>query len=184
VVIFGHFNPSTNSYLILINLATFYKWWWDVVMDWGLFSIYPHFDEGSLTFEGLFLRKYLMYPHMSWYYLGILIDLALRFLWVMSLAPETLTSMFVGPALGVFLGCMEIIRRSMWGHFRAENEHLKYVAKQSPGFLSVATASEKKHDMMLDKATNLENGYCPIEWNIEESQNLIHQSYETASIPS
>ncbi len=72
-----------------------------------------------------FLRTYLIYPSIWWYYLAIVADLVLRFMWVVVLMPG------VGPHLSLFLGTIEIVRRSMWGLFRVEREHLVRLLNQT-----------------------------------------------------
>ncbi len=41
---------------------------------------------------------------------------------------------YVGPVLSFFLGSMEILRRAMWGIFRVEYEHTKFMNKKVLGF--------------------------------------------------
>ena len=85
----------------------------------------------------IFLRSSLMFPSISLYYLCIILDLILRFLWVLSLLPSTtLPKEFVGYQLSFFLGSMEILRRCMWATLRVEYEHLKMLKKKTPGFLN------------------------------------------------
>ncbi len=135
VVLYGvGVNTSDSFYYFLIVLATLYKWWWDVFMDWGLFDTFM--KTGNLCVSGertrLFLRPSLLYRDPRLYYICIVLDLVLRFLWVLSLAPASLTSvMYVMPALSIFLGSIEIVRRSMWGVFRVEWEHLKVLQNGS-----------------------------------------------------
>lgn len=179
-------SSDDSGYVSLIVMTALYKWWWDIVMDWGLFDILPewcaplfpmatssieykkkqeqqqlaHAPNTSVAFSSnattksadatagllsspeeeedsscLLLRKNLMYPYVWIYYVCIVLDLILRFLWVVSLVPESIFGAFVGPQLSLFLGSMEIFRRAMWGCFRLEYEHLKHVQKGSPGFL-------------------------------------------------
>ncbi len=175
VVLIGIKKSTTSAnagYVFLIVLTALYKWWWDVVMDWGLFDILPAWmapicpwatssmdlkrkreennsdsDSGKSSGKSsaplipdddsshLFLRSNLMFPYVWLYYVCIVLDLILRFLWVVSLVPESIFGSFVGPKLSLFLGSMEICRRAMWGCFRLEYEHLKHVQKGSPGFL-------------------------------------------------
>jgi hypothetical protein len=134
---------STNIplYLFFIALSTFYKWWWDVVMDWGLFDRLPQtleewFQIHLYAERKMFLRDSLMYPYRSIYYICILVDLVLRFLWVISTLPTESLHGLIGYQLSFFLGAMEILRRCMWGVFRVEFEHIKMMKNKSPGFLT------------------------------------------------
>lgn len=145
----------TAPYLVIIVGTTLYKWWWDCAMDWGLFDSLPSvpckndscsdnnvdqnvntplLSAGSAK-KHYFLRPLLMYEWPAVYVVCVLLDLVLRFLWIVSLMPVGTFGSFVGPQLSFFLGSMEIVRRAMWGVFRVEYEHLKHVTKGTPGFL-------------------------------------------------
>jgi hypothetical protein len=116
VVVYGLFTTDSTGYLVLIVVATVYKWWWDVVMDWGLMTVWPA-GWSQLLFpaeldDKVFLRRLLMYPSTGMYYLCVALDLGLRFLWIVSLVPSASELPFVNPpALSVLLGSMEIFRR-------------------------------------------------------------------------
>jgi hypothetical protein len=128
-------------YYSSIAFATCYKWWWDVVMDWGLCEVLPLSIQEivnwrNYSFEGkLFLRHQLMIPWVSVYYISIFVDLVLRFLWVVSLLPPGTLGILGGYKLSFFMGAMEILRRSMWGILRVEWEHLKLMKQHAPGIL-------------------------------------------------
>lgn len=138
-------------------------------MDWGLFAILPNFERLKYLFipgkhhherhiathERPFLRPLLLYRQIWSYYLCIVLDLILRFLWVISLVPLQSTLLFVRPAaLSVFLGSMEIIRRSIWGHFRVEYESVKLILKGAPGFIE--THPGLTLDKLQDSVDSLE----------------------------
>ncbi len=132
---------STEFNLFLIVVTTLYKWWWDVAMDWGLFDVMPRspwdlMNINTFTENHMFLRKSLMYPSALFYYICIILDLVLRFMWVLSLLPPEMFGSFVGYQLKLFIGSMEILRRCMWGILRVEYEHLKMLRNKTPGFLS------------------------------------------------
>ena len=57
-----------------------------------------HSENQFLETRYLFLRKYLVYPRVAWYYCAILANLVLRFMWVVSLIPSA------GPHLSLMLG--------------------------------------------------------------------------------
>ena len=99
-------------------------------MDWGLFAVMPSSDPLELLTccpercqlpshvshvrhtDKVFLRRLMMYPQAEVYYVCIIADLFLRFLWMISLVPYAADLPFVNPpALGVFFGSMEIFRR-------------------------------------------------------------------------
>ena len=110
-------------------------------MDWGLCARLPRslgelLDVTSYYEKRMFLRENLMYPSLTVYYLAIVVDLVLRFLWVLSLLPPATLGGLLGHQLSFFLGSVEIIRRSMWGILRVENEHLRLLSQHAPGYLS------------------------------------------------
>eukprot|EP01031_Cornospumella_fuschlensis_P025021 gene25021-30224_t len=153
VVVFVALGSSDKSLLYtVIVLSTTYKWWWDVVMDWGLMEILPQLgyrhasqavdNKGSMSERTpdapskLFLRKLIMYPSLFAYYFAIFVDLILRFTWTESLVPTKESSEIVGYQLAFFLGSLEILRRGMWAILRVEFEHVKLLSQGKPGFLS------------------------------------------------
>jgi hypothetical protein len=128
VVLFGVFNSSalagasvmTSTYkagwILCMVLSTLYTYWWDVVMDWGLGS-WKH---------GL-LREERLYPSRLVYYGAMIIDLFMRFAWTVTLVPTGADSplpedfmVYMAP----MLASGEILRRTMWGFFRLEWEHI------------------------------------------------------------
>lgn len=138
VVFYGLFRPVGVDYIILITVTTLYKWWWDVVMDWGLFEGFSVTNLSTIFNSDpdvpIFLRRARLYPETWLYYFAIVVDLLLRYIWVVSLMPISL-GLFIGPTFKLFSGSLEIIRRSLWGHFRVEYEHIKFVRDKKPGFL-------------------------------------------------
>lgn len=75
------------------------------------------------------LRERRMYRRKSVYYIAIVADLILRFLWAYTLIPVKDQSNFANGvslslAVAPFAAIAEICRRSMWSFFRLENEHL------------------------------------------------------------
>jgi hypothetical protein len=73
VVVWGEFVSGYDPwYITFIVLTTLYKWWWDVVMDWGLCSL------SSFHTPPYGLRTKLMYKDASVYYFCVALDLVLR----------------------------------------------------------------------------------------------------------
>jgi hypothetical protein len=128
VTLFGAFHPlylmhqhnqisSTNLFqlfwMALFVSSSLYSFWWDVYMDWGL----GDFKHG-------FLATPLMYPHKYYYYCVIFLDIVLRFMWVLTLVPPQSGAKFEIPQyLTAVSLSLELMRRTMWGFFRLENEH-------------------------------------------------------------
>ena len=97
---------------ILFISSSLYSFIWDVYMDWGL----GRKDYG-------FLGPRLMYPKKSIYYCTMVIDLVLRFMWVLTLVPPSSGASFAIPQYLFGLQVMlELFRRTVWGFFRLENE--------------------------------------------------------------
>lgn len=72
----------------------------------------------------LLLREKLIFNSAAVYHLCIVLNLLLRFLWVLSLRPR-IAIQLVGPMFNTYLGSLEILRRFMWGIFKVEWEHIK-----------------------------------------------------------
>ena len=84
-------------------------------------------DWGLANKKHGFLRSKLMYPNRAVYFIAIFMDLFLRYLWVLSLVPHNSKAPFGSDFTGTlspFFGVLEILRRTMWGLLRVENEHL------------------------------------------------------------
>lgn len=133
VTLFGAFHPlylyyqdqpSTKEHGFGVDLfqilwvglfvtSSLYSYFWDVYMDWGL---------GRPQFK--FLGPRLMYPQKAHYYGVVFVDLFLRFMWVMTLVPPSSGANFVLPSyLTAITMALELLRRTLWGLFRLENEH-------------------------------------------------------------
>ena len=150
VAVVGRFVDSLDVYYVtLVVVATLYKWYWDVVMDWGLC------DPANFTNKPYFLRPKRYFKQDYIYYIVIFIDLILRFLWIISLMPSDLQSDFFGKYLSIQLGYLEILRRAMWGIFRVEWEHIVHEKKSEFGFCSTATSTSTYTSTYNDSKTHL-----------------------------
>lgn len=97
------------------TVSTFYTIFWDLKMDWGFFSK----EDGG----NKYLREELVYSNTWVYYLAIVQDVVLRFLWTVGLVIKKMTG--VPPeAVNCVLQVLEVFRRFVWNFFRLENEHL------------------------------------------------------------
>jgi hypothetical protein len=138
-VVYGYRYGLTTPYFILTCFTTLFRWWWDVVMDWGLCTHLfrmnsqadasnPSSTKKSFSLPSpsvLFLRPMRLFP-MNWpYYLAIASDLILRFVWILSLLPSSTLYKLFGPMISIYLGSVEILRRGMWGIVRVEWEHVR-----------------------------------------------------------
>ncbi|KAJ1410900.1 EXS family-domain-containing protein [Ochromonadaceae sp. CCMP2298] len=93
------------------TLNSLYSFLWDVIMDWGMLSISR---QGKFS-----LRPRIMLPAVT-YFLATLLNLALRFAWLINRLPgmDRLHSSVI--VLAIELG--EVFRRSMWMLYRIEWE--------------------------------------------------------------
>ncbi len=132
---YNHASEDTRIYQVfwtfIFVLSSLFSYGWDVYMDWGL---------GRPKY--FFLNQPLMFPSRSYYYFTIAIDLALRFLWVLTLVPPNSGASFALPEYLTALSMMlELSRRTLWGFFRLENEH------------------------RTNENTNRRNGFVPLHFN-------------------
>jgi len=93
--------------------SSLYSYFWDIRMDWGL----------GRPKHG-FLGPRLMFPKKNMYYLVMIADLFLRFMWVTTLIPPQSGAAFEIPQyLSLVTMSMELFRRTIWGFLRLEHEH-------------------------------------------------------------
>ena len=93
-----------------------YRFIWDVWFDWGL---------GRPWAKHRFLRNELMYGPSFHYYLAIVINFFLRFIWVAILLCKIYLGNLMNQEYMLFLiAFAEIFRRFIWNLYRLENEHL------------------------------------------------------------
>jgi hypothetical protein len=109
----GHQSGAAFIFWILLGViyAT-YACTWDFLMDWSLFKPRARWP---------LLRDELLYSNHIWtYYLAILINLLIRFVWVIYIpasGPTFILRSFIA-------GLLEMLRRVLWNFIRLENEHL------------------------------------------------------------
>lgn len=166
VVLYGMFRSVDGWYIFLIVFASLYKWWWDVVMDWGLSALVIPFNAENNRFKHPFLREKLIYRHAYKYYIMMFVDLILRFVWVLSLVPTSTLVAAFGPLFSIYLGSLEILRRFLWGLFRVEWEHVKWASKKKVGYRIDSVGDSRFNRGMLYKLLSAEDG------NIDEDALL------------
>jgi hypothetical protein len=152
VAMFGVFDPSkqqTYLWLTWFVIATIYQIWWDVVMDWEL--LVPTTNNGSTTSWWAFWNKYQfretrLYPMKMLYTSIVAINFVLRFGWTLSFLPpqylnqagilsDTFQHSDWSRILSPAIASAEILRRTLWGWLRLENEAIKVRQQEETGWL-------------------------------------------------
>lgn len=105
-------NGFRITWIVVSVIAACYAYTWDVKMDWGL-----------MERRYKFLRKEIVYPRIV-YYFAIVLDLGLRFLWIITIAPQNFGIVLNSQIFTTCLAFVEVTRRCVWNLFRLENEHL------------------------------------------------------------
>ena len=82
----------------------------DLWNDWGLLD--PKYS---------YLRKTLIYRNKKFYYSIIILNLVLRFVWMLNVSPDVLRRIPMKPYIVVMIvSSIEITRRGIWIIFRVE----------------------------------------------------------------
>ncbi|CAG8671519.1 35186_t:CDS:10 [Gigaspora margarita] len=94
------------------TISSTYTFIWDVIMDWSLLEIHS---------SNYLLRDELGFKNPNLYRAAILINMLLRFSWVMILFSNDDKYYYI---VGIIMPLLEISRRWMWCFIRVENEHV------------------------------------------------------------
>ncbi|KAL5722914.1 hypothetical protein ACHQM5_006374 [Ranunculus cassubicifolius] len=105
--------------LIFSIAATTYTIYWDLVVDWELLR---------RRSKNRWLRDRLTIPHKSVYYVCIVVNVLLRFVWVQTVLNIQISGLRNETVTAIF-SSLEIFRRGMWSYFRVEIEHVANVEK-------------------------------------------------------
>jgi len=97
-------------YVVVRLLNSFYSWFWDVTMDWGLFR------QNSVN---CCLRDDLLVTRRGVYWAMIIGDAFLRLFWISLLFAYKFADDLMYESLTAFV---EVVRRSFWAYFRVELE--------------------------------------------------------------
>ncbi|MCD7450520.1 Xenotropic and polytropic retrovirus receptor 1 [Datura stramonium] len=92
---------------------------WDIRMDWGLLQ------RKSRNF---LLRDELLLPHKTAYYVAMILEVLLRFVWLQVVLSFDMRPLR-GKVITSIFASLEILRRGIWNFFRLENEHLNNVGE-------------------------------------------------------
>lgn len=121
-VIFPNAEAFTVIWASLAVISSFFAIYYDLIIDWGLFS-------PGLTGHSRFLRDRLLYPNYLIYWWGIISNILLRFLWTLTISPDFLYAKRHPTLYASILACIEVYRRGQWNVYRLENEQLNNVGK-------------------------------------------------------
>lgn len=117
---------STLSFMTSAHPFFFYIWLPMTIFSAFLsFSLDIYRDFKFLRKKGFPLRDKLCYSPTFIYYFIAIVDIILRFAWVVHLSPEIINGFIRPQTLSLILFSLEIFRRSMWNLIRVEVKHLE-----------------------------------------------------------
>lgn len=96
-------------------VSTLYSYIWDLKMDWGLLQPNRKYK---------YLREKLIYPKVHVYYFAIVINLFLRFAWILTISPGIVSKIMRPELFTLIIGSLEMLRRSIWNFLRVEKEFI------------------------------------------------------------
>ena len=102
-----------------------YSSFWDIVMDWGFY----HWNNPNFP-----LREQLAYKTKLFYHATIILDIILRFLWVLSVSPEIMYNMIRPEFFALIIFTLEMFRRGLWNFIRVEYENLNLINQYQISF--------------------------------------------------
>ena len=110
-------NPFLYVWLVSSLFSSTYRLIWDLKMDWGFFDT----NAG----ENRFLREQIVYSSKTLYYVVIVGNVFLRYVWMVNFCVYFYSSTDeYADIIGFALALAELFRRFVWNYFRLENEHL------------------------------------------------------------
>ncbi|KAF9262261.1 EXS-domain-containing protein, partial [Marasmius fiardii PR-910] len=105
--------PSFVAFCVFATVNALYTSTWDLLMDWSLLN--PH---GRYPF----LRSEILYTsHVPLYYVAMIINVLIRFVWVIYIPLAGPSSIYLSQFIAALL---EALRRWQWNFYRLENEHV------------------------------------------------------------
>ena len=135
----GADSPTITVWVALIVASSLYGFVWDIKMDWRLMQENAGHNK--------FLRHTLLYEKRVVYYLAVLVDLVLRFSWLISLGlHQVLNSEYTPEMCITIFSALEIFRRFVWNFFRLENEQLENFKKLNTDLLAVDIDNNEQTD--------------------------------------
>ncbi|XP_058806057.1 solute carrier family 53 member 1-like isoform X2 [Phymastichus coffea] len=118
-----------------------YCFFWDIKMDCGFWD--------SNAKRNKLLRDELIYPSISLYYLFMVQDFILRYIWILSLILNK-NGIVTSESLTSIMASLEIFRRFIWNFFRMEYEHLGNLSKlRAVRDIPVKTAKDSNNKIQI-----------------------------------
>lgn len=119
-------NAFRTLYIVTNIASSIYKLLYDYHMDWGIL-------RAGKNVKYFLLRKEIMFRPI-WYYLAMIEDFILRFIWIIMIFlsyffATQIKNYGIDLYLSLIFGFLEIFRRTIWNIFRVENEHLNNVGE-------------------------------------------------------
>jgi hypothetical protein len=191
VVIFGvFFDPKKqnhfSAWLLLYVIATIYQIFWDVFMDWELLVFTGNQDfltmirnrTMPLSIPPMELRQNRLYSSKTLYISIFVLNIILRFGWILNFIPMTYLSQTTGVLEYTFsadfstfisplLACTEIIRRTMWGFIRFELEAIKTMEKDRHNHID-----DVADDILADNVINSDNDKNSIDNHVKDGMDM------------
>ncbi|CAH0486702.1 unnamed protein product [Peronospora farinosa] len=178
----GIARPEHNSFFLLCAVFnSLYSFLWDVVMDWGL-------GQPKLPRRVAFLRHQLTYRPRKIYYLIIVVDFALRIIWV----TKWWDWMHRGVHFKLFSQIAEVVRRIIWNFVRVEWQCIKLDILSSKKLLAdslevegmiekVPLTGENENDLFEDAKTRMRTLNRPSAENSTKTSSTFGQSSSIGS---
>ena len=210
VVILGaFFEPKKGHHfsfwIMLYVIATVYQILWDIFMDWELLAWKTTAIETAAAvtssskgngigdsigiWKSLELRKNRLYSNKS-LYVGILIlNIILRFGWMLNFIPSRYLSQTTGVLeytfsadfstfVAPFLASAEIIRRTLWGFIRLELEAVKTMEKDESIVRNSVTSTNMVNTTIINGTTESKRGII-IDHGVDDGIEMKPMSIST-----
>ncbi|CAE6461995.1 unnamed protein product [Rhizoctonia solani] len=109
----SHRDFRMGVWILFATINSCYTSYWDLMMDWSVLQ--------TKGVQYKLLRKELAYSnHIPTYYIAIVTNVVLRFIWVWYIPSGGLPA----GARAFMFAVLEMLRRVQWNFFRLENEHI------------------------------------------------------------
>lgn len=142
----------SNYWVVWCGIASFTavsNFFWDTKLGWGLLNCSKK--------ENFLLRDELSLLYKYIYYLLMIIDLVLRFLWVLIISPDVVYTMIKPEFVLMVLYFGETIRRGISNYLNIENEHISICKTfRATQVIELPYMTNSQNEYLL-KSSNFEN---------------------------